>query len=220
MSVVRCPLHKNAGGGRVVLETTNLTGTVPTFKQQYKKASTFGWGVLLNKQCSCRKNGCQCGPGCQCQGCNLPTFTDTSDSPAPSVHVQQEESSENEESDYDQVSLVYKGLLTFASPLPMIGLPEHTLPPFQNKKVPNHLWIHLWLTYLCKYINSWLSIHWDINLMVPSSTSSYVDEDLLMMKHLEVKMLLWTHLMPLPAEQHSKAKSLWLHIEHVAHFPE
>ena len=52
------------------------------------------------KHCSCRKNGRQCGPGCQCQGCtNLPTSTDTSDSSAPSTPVQQEESSENEEYD-------------------------------------------------------------------------------------------------------------------------
>ena len=35
---MRCP---SWGGRRVVLETTNLTGTVPSFKQQYKKQSTF-----------------------------------------------------------------------------------------------------------------------------------------------------------------------------------
>ena len=48
------------------------------------------------KQCSCRKNRRQCGPGCQCQGCtNLPTSTDTSDSPAPSVQVHQQEQQKN-----------------------------------------------------------------------------------------------------------------------------
>ena len=45
------------------------------------------------KQCSCRKNGRQCGPGCQCQGC---TNLVNSNSSAPSISVHPRKSSQVE----------------------------------------------------------------------------------------------------------------------------
>ena len=49
------------------------------------------------KQCSCRKNGHQCGPGCQYQGCTkLNLVNSNSSAPSIPVHPEKEQSSGDE----------------------------------------------------------------------------------------------------------------------------